>query len=97
MYYTKGCDRDNGWACSNLARKYDRAIGVGKDQKKAAQLFKKGCKFGHPDGCAGYGWLLYHGIQFQKDQKTGIELLKKGCDGGVKWSCKELKKISKTK
>ncbi|MBC8183185.1 sel1 repeat family protein, partial [candidate division KSB1 bacterium] len=97
FYYTKGCDRDNGWACSNLARKYDRGIGVEKDKKKAAELFKKGCKFEHPDGCAGYGWLLYHGQQFQKDEKKGIKLLQRGCKEGVGWSCKELQKISSKK
>ncbi len=45
------CDHQNGDACSDLAKMFDRGIGGEKDIQRAAKLNKKACMLGHKESC----------------------------------------------
>lgn len=49
--YEKGCDRELGQACFNLAWQYLRGTGAPRDEKRGRDLLQRACILGDASGC----------------------------------------------
>jgi TPR repeat protein len=47
---------------------------VSRDLNRSVELFKKACKYGHPDGCVALGRAYMMGIGVSQDPKQEMKL-----------------------
>jgi hypothetical protein len=76
--------------CTNLGYLYERGVGVSKDERTAAEFYKKSCDAKLPVGCVNLGNFYDNGKVFPQDVKKSAELYKKGCDFGASSGCNNL-------
>lgn len=81
------CEEGSGDSCSNLGIMYVNGIGVDRDEKQAAILYKKACDMDSADGCyALYSAHLYD-VGLRGDPEIEKFALNKACKLGHKKSC----------
>jgi TPR repeat protein len=68
--------------CTLLAGLYGDGLGVGKDEKRAAALFEKGCSAGDTLGCSSLGEMYASGKGVPRDAARAVAFFVKACDGG---------------
>lgn len=73
-----------------LAWAYFKGEGQSQDDRKAFDLFMKGCNGGHMANCVTLAWMYEKGRGIAKDEVRAAELYQKGCDGGNAEGCVNL-------
>jgi TPR repeat protein len=76
--------------CTNLGYLYEKGVGVAKDERAAADFYKKSCDAKLPTGCANLGNIYDAGQVYPQDFKKANELYKKACDLGSSGGCNNL-------
>jgi TPR repeat protein len=76
--------------CTNLGYLYEHGTGVGKDERVAADYYKKSCDAKLPIGCQNLGNIYDAGRVVPQDHKKAAELYKKSCDLGSSGGCNNL-------
>jgi hypothetical protein len=86
--YQVACERGNAVGCYRAGHLYERGP-LTKDEKKAAELYKKACELKTPEGkpasssekgCMYLGRLLERGAGVPKDEIAAAGMYKKSCD-----------------
>ncbi len=91
MLFRLACDHHVAQSCHSLAGMYFGARHVGKDDKKALELWQKACTMGHLPACDESGTALANGRGAAADKKAAMKLWEKACDeGGVLHACAAL-------
>jgi len=90
-----GCyvDQPDGEVCTGLGLLYDPKQSMFRDsqvsfpinQKKANELYKRGCDLGHDKGCQR---LAAYYIKEEKDITKAMHFIERGCELGSAASCK---------
>ena len=70
-----------------LAWAYFKGEGQPQDDRKAFDLFLKGCNGGHIPNCLTVAWMYEQGRGSARDEVRAAELYRKGCDGGNPEGC----------
>jgi TPR repeat protein len=88
----KACDRSTPPACNDAASALLIANKPEND-KRAVELFKKGCAANEPYSCGNLGWLLEAGRGLPKDIPRAMELSNQACTRGALFACVTLGRI----
>jgi TPR repeat protein len=76
--------------CTTLGYLYEHGTGLGKDERVAADYYKKSCDVKLPIGCQNLGNVYDAGRVVPQDHKKAAELYKKSCDLGSSGGCNNL-------
>jgi TPR repeat protein len=58
QWYFMGCELNEGQACTNLGRLYEKGRGLTQENSRARQLYEKGCKLNDSEGCNNLGQFI---------------------------------------
>jgi TPR repeat protein len=86
----KAADAPPSEGCTNVGYLYEHGIGVSKDERAAADFYKRSCDSKLPVGCLNLGNVYDGGRVFPKDQKKAAEFYKKACEFGGAGGCNNL-------
>jgi hypothetical protein len=81
------CDDREWTACRFMGLAYADGIGVSKDGKKSASLYKRACDGGSLQSCHNYGYNYLMGEGVTQDSKLAILTLQKACQERFAPSC----------
>jgi len=88
--YDKKCAAGDLEACRSLAIMYSEGVGVGKDLKRAADMFEAACNNGNASACNHFAVALAEGAGVAKNPARAAEMYQKACDGGLGLACRNL-------
>jgi TPR repeat protein len=74
----------------NLARSYEKGLGVEKDEPKANELFLIACDSGLYFACYYMGLKFEKGVSVEKDDIKAKSLYRVACDNGIQRACGHL-------
>lgn len=80
ILYTKACDGRFNAGCTGVGFLYDHAVGVTKDEVKAAFFYRRGCDGGDPVGCYNLGIDYARGTGVARDQAKALVLFRKALE-----------------
>ncbi|RYE81895.1 MAG: sel1 repeat family protein [Myxococcales bacterium] len=83
----KACDGGDATACHGLGQLYQYGDKVGRDEKKAAELFGRSCDNKNVVACAALAAVLVGGEGVPRDEARAVQLYQRACDEGDGVSC----------
>jgi len=93
-FFKKACDTGNALGCEALGTAYYLGIGgLGKEPKRAEDLFDRSCKSGFPEACSDLARCYESGTCATLDVSKAHELFEKACAMGSLYACKRLKDL----
>ena len=79
-YYSSACRHQHAAAQANLGALYYNGVGVPKDYKTAAELFRQAASSGHAGAQRNLGVALYYGHGVAKDEGAALDWLGKASE-----------------
>ncbi len=86
-YLLSGCDRGSAVACTYAGHLHSRGLGTERDEKRAAELYKRACSADEGDGCHHLAELFESGSGVERDIAKAFELHDKACSAKTSRSC----------
>jgi len=99
MWFTRGCDKDDGNACAYLALMLDKGYGGDKDVAQAKVKYDKAHKLmeaqcpGNGLACFLRGYFFENGLGIKADEAKALEAYRKGCNDSFGDACWKVAKI----
>jgi len=86
----RGCDLGSGAACAHLAFLYATGKGVGKDDRRATELYVRSCDRGDVQGCYNVGLMADDGRGGPRDFARAAARYDEACAMGSSTACTNL-------
>ncbi len=86
----RACELDSAGGCATLAFLYATAKTVAKDDRKAAELYRKSCDLGDAQGCYNAALMADEGRGVQRDAVRAASDYEEACQLGSSTACTNL-------
>ena len=87
LYYDRGCEADDPWACYELAVLHYLGLGVARDDKRSADLHQVACEGGVAEGCAYLAHLRARGLGGPASARDAARYRAMACEHGFDDFC----------